>query len=98
MGGTLPHTSPEDDERLSDASSASTQWGGSRATLLPTCCVCGSIRDQTDGRREEARWVSLAAYRAAHSVEPANLLFTHTYCPPCLKHTREAMLGHVRQG
>ena len=57
--------------------------GSLRTTLiLPACCMCESIRDETEGAQPE-RWVTQDHYHESHGVNPANCLLSHTYCPEC---------------
>jgi hypothetical protein len=51
--------------------------------LLPVCCVCRLIREETGVPRDSARWVTERTYRKTHGVNPADCLLTHTYCPKC---------------
>ena len=60
----------------------SASWSGT--ALLPCCCVCGLIRDETRLAHHPQRWVTQETYRNIHGVEPSNCLLTHTYCPECL--------------
>jgi hypothetical protein len=56
-------------------------------TLLPICCMCGLVRDETgsslDGGHGE-RWVTAQIYRQTSGVNPTECALTHTYCPECL--------------
>lgn len=51
--------------------------------LLPVCCMCGFIRDETGYRPQHGRWVAPRAYAKTYGVNPADVTFTHTYCPAC---------------
>ncbi len=51
------------------------------ASVLPTCCQCGLVRDDTMAGREKGPWVPLADFVAQHSAAQ----FSHTYCPRCLR-------------
>jgi hypothetical protein len=62
-------------------------------TLLPVCCVCGLIRDETGCRPHRERWVAQRMYRKTHGVNPTKLTLTHTYCPTCFTQIQ----GTVRQ-
>lgn len=53
-------------------------------TLLPKCCVCGLIRDQTGSSLDHERWVTPQAYQKTYGGHSADVLLTHTYCPKCL--------------
>lgn len=48
--------------------------------LLPTCSVCGLVRDDTGVERGQGRWGSLEGYVQAQS----STRFSHTFCPACL--------------
>jgi hypothetical protein len=56
---------------------------GSETSLLPVCCICGLLRDETGASLDRERWVTQRAYRQTHGVNPADCLLTHTYCPQC---------------
>ena len=62
-------------------------------TLLPVCCVCGLIRDETGYRPHHERWVAQRTYRKTHGMNPTKLALTHTYCPTCFTKVQ----GTVRQ-
>ena len=51
--------------------------------LLPVCCICGLLRDEAGASLDRERWVTQRTYRQTHGVNPADCLFTHTYCPDC---------------
>ena len=81
MAGELSH----------DLSSDSTPWRGDwteERLVLPTCCVCGLIRDD---RRSVTTWTTLTAYRHAYHVQSKEVLFTHTFCPECLAQIRDRL-------
>jgi len=48
--------------------------------ILPTCCVCGRIRDDIGVERGSGHWDKLESYVQRHS--PARL--SHTWCPECM--------------
>lgn len=52
--------------------------------LLPVCCVCGTIRDDTGRAPGEGDWSSLESYVARH----ASVGYSHTFCPGCLERYR----------
>jgi hypothetical protein len=60
-------------------------------SLLPVCCLCGLIRDEMGASLDGARWVTQGTYRTIHSVNPADCLHTHTYCPGCLTQVMETI-------
>ena len=66
-------------------------------TLLPICCVCSLIRDETGFSSDRERWVTPRTYRKAHGVNPADSLLTHTYCPTCFTKAQETVVQYFRQ-
>lgn len=52
--------------------------------LLPVCCMCGQIRDDTDRDVGQGDWGSLEDYVA----QRAAARFSHTFCPACLDRDR----------
>lgn len=64
---------------IHEASSAS----GRETLMLPVCCICGLLRDETGASLDCERWVTQRAYRQTYGVDPADCLLTHTYCPDC---------------
>lgn len=48
-------------------------------SVLPTCCVCKAIRDDSDTERGKGAWVPLEIYLKRH----ADTRMSHTYCPLC---------------
>ena len=61
--------------------------------MLPSCCVCGLIRDETGSFPGRERWVRPRTYRTTHGVNPVDFPLTHTYCPKCFTQA----MGTVRQ-
>jgi len=51
--------------------------------LLPVCCNCGLVRDETGSPPNNIRWVTQMTYRETHGVNAADIPLTHTYCPEC---------------
>jgi hypothetical protein len=66
-----------------EAPSALTREKFVAPTLLPVCCICGLIRDETGSLTGLACWVTQGVYRKTHCVNPADFPLTHTYCPKC---------------
>jgi PAS domain S-box-containing protein len=48
--------------------------------LLPVCCVCGKIRDDSGTEKGQGTWERLDHYVAQHS----DAQISHTFCPDCL--------------
>ncbi|MBU6479228.1 MAG: hypothetical protein KGS09_01630 [Nitrospirae bacterium] len=65
-------------------------------TMLPVCCVCGLIREETGFRAHHERWVTQRTYRRTHGVNPTDVPLTHTYCLKCFTKAREAMKQYFR--
>jgi len=61
--------------------------------LLPVCCVCSLIRDESRSSLHRERWVTPQTYRQTHGVNPTKLALTHTYCQKCFA----KVMGTVRQ-
>ena len=59
--------------------------------LLPVCCACRLVRDETDSPSHRTLWITPGSYRRTHNVHSTNLLFTHTYCPDCLLQAHNRM-------
>ncbi|OGW51931.1 MAG: hypothetical protein A2V62_13180 [Nitrospirae bacterium RBG_19FT_COMBO_58_9] len=66
-------------------------------TLLPVCCVCGLIRDETESSPHHESWVTQRMYRKAHGVNPANFPLTHTYCQKCFAKALETVRQYFRE-
>lgn len=60
-------------------------------TLLPVCCACGLIRDDTRFSPGRRLWVTQRTYRETHGVNPTELAHTHTYCPECFTRAQDTM-------
>jgi hypothetical protein len=59
--------------------------------LLPVCCLCGLIRDETESPSGLMRWVTQRTYRETHGVNPFNFPLSHTYCPDCFTQVQDAV-------
>lgn len=64
---------------------------GRISSMVPVCCVCGSVREDTGHSLDDERWVSRRAYRKTHGAMPADCVFTHTYCPSCFAQSIDTM-------
>ena len=65
--------------------------------VLPVCCVCELIRDETGSCPNRERWVTPRTYRMTHGVNPADCLLTHTYCPTCFTKAQETVKQYFRE-
>lgn len=51
--------------------------------VLPLCCVCGVIRDDTGVERGKGKWMKMDSY----ITEKTEAKISHTYCPECYNET-----------
>ena len=65
--------------------------------LLPQCCVCWRIRDETGSLPSRMAWVTLESYRGTHNLPSTDLHFTHCYCPDCLLEAQTRMREFFRE-
>ena len=65
--------------------------------LLPVCCLCGLIRDETGSPSSLVRWITQRTYREAHGVNPFDFPLTHTYCPDCFTQVKAAVQQYFRE-
>jgi PAS domain S-box-containing protein len=56
--------------------------------LLPVCCVCGKIRDDSGGTSGAGPWERLDQYLSKNT----DAQFTHTFCPPCFENYKKQNL------
>ena len=66
-------------------------------TLLPVCCVCRLIRDETGSSPDRECWVTPRTYRKTYGLNPANFPLTHTYCQKCFTKVQETVVQYFRQ-
>lgn len=66
-------------------------------TLLPVCCVCGLIRDDTGLTPGPKRWITQRIYRKTYGMSPADVPLTHTYCVTCFTKAQETVKQYVRE-
>jgi hypothetical protein len=60
-------------------------------TLLPVCCDCGIIRDDTRFSPGRELWITQRTYRETHGVNPSDLALSHTYCPNCFTKVQDTV-------
>lgn len=65
-------------------------------TLLPVCCACGIIRDDTRFSPGRELWITKRTYRETHGVNPSELARTHTSCPECFMKAQDTLKPNVR--
>ena len=66
-------------------------------TLLPVCCVCGLIRDDTRFSPGRELWVTQWTYHKTHGVNPSDLALTHTYCTTCFTKVQDTVRQDFRE-
>lgn len=64
--------------------------------LLPVCCACGLIREETKPPLHRERWVSPRTYRHTHGVNSTKMAMTHTYCPTCFMKVQKDVLQYLK--
>jgi hypothetical protein len=65
--------------------------------LLPVCCICGLVRDETAPLHDNVHWVMQRTYRETHGVNPADIPLTHTYCPDCFMKVQDRTQQYLRE-
>jgi hypothetical protein len=65
--------------------------------LLPVCCVCELIRDETGSSPNRERWVTPRTYRRIYGVNPADFPLTHTYCLKCFTKVQDTTRQYFRE-
>lgn len=53
--------------------------------ILPVCCFCQKIRDDTGTEVGQGIWQDLQVYLVARKLRSEDISFSHTYCRACLK-------------
>ena len=66
-------------------------------TLLPICCGCNLVRDDTRLSPGRKLWITPQAYRETHGVNPDELALTHTSCPECFMKAQDTSRQYVRE-
>ena len=66
-------------------------------TLLPVCCLCGLIRDDTRFPPGLDCWLTQRTYRETHGIDPTEIALTHTYCPECFRKVRDTVQQYFRE-
>lgn len=66
--------------------------------ILPVCCFCQKVRDDTGTEAGRGLWQELRIYMVAHKVRPEDINFSHTYCHDCLKDDPRAIPLRAESG
>ena len=83
-------------QRIREAPSAPGRETCIPPTLLPVCCACGIIRDDTRFSPGRELWITQRTYRETHGVNPSELALTHTSCPECFMKAQDTLRPNVR--
>lgn len=52
--------------------------------VVPICCLCEKVRDDTGTEPGEGLWQEFKFYMASHMLRPDEVMLSHGYCPGCL--------------
>jgi hypothetical protein len=66
-------------------------------TLLPICCACKLIRDDTRLSPGRKLWITQQTYCETHGVNTDELALTHTSCPECFMKAQDTSRQYVRE-
>jgi hypothetical protein len=83
-------------QRFREAPSAPGRETFIAPTLLPICCGCKLIRDDTRLSSGRKLWITPQTYRETHGVNPDELAITHTSCPECFAKAHDTVRQYVR--
>ena len=68
---------------------------GAVDAVVPICCFCSKVRDDTNREVGKGPWVDLTTYAISREVPLGHrLLFSHGYCPDCVAHFDERMAAY----
>ncbi len=56
--------------------------------VVPICCFCEKVRDDSGTEPGGGLWQDFKLYMATNMLRPAEVMFSHTYCPGCLSYYR----------
>ena len=63
--------------------------------VVPICCFCSKVRDDTNREVGKGPWVDLTTYAISREVPLGHrLVFSHGYCPDCIAHFDERMAAY----
>jgi hypothetical protein len=65
--------------------------------LLPVCCICELVRDESEPSPGFEPWVTKRTYQERHGVNPTEIPLTHTYCPGCLTKVQDTVRQYFRE-
>jgi hypothetical protein len=61
---------------------------GTMRQVVPICCFCEKVRDDTGTEPGGGLWQDFKLYMAIYRLRPEDVMFSHTYCPACLSYYR----------
>jgi hypothetical protein len=61
--------------------------------LVTMCCFCEKVRDDGETEPGPGLWREFKIYMAKYRLRPADIRFTHTYCPGCLTYYRAFLVS-----
>jgi|CXWL01.1.fsa_nt_gi hypothetical protein len=61
--------------------------------LIPICCVCERVRDDTGTEPGLGPWKEFRVYKTTHILNPRDIMFSHGYCPTCLTRYGAVLAG-----
>lgn len=53
--------------------------------ILPVCCFCDKVRDDTRSATTQGLWQDLQIYMILRNLRPEDIVFAYTCCRDCLK-------------
>jgi hypothetical protein len=63
--------------------------------VVPICCFCSKVRDDTNMEVGKGPWIDLNTYAISRQLPLGQrFVFTHGYCPDCVAHFDERMAAY----
>jgi len=63
--------------------------------VVPICCFCSKVRDDTNMEAGGGPWVELRTYAVRRQLPLSHRFdFSHGYCPDCVVHFEERMAAY----
>jgi hypothetical protein len=67
-------------------------------SILPVCCFCDKVRDDTRSEATQGLWQDLQIYMVLRKLRPEDIVFAYTCCRDCLKDDPRAIAFRTRWG
>jgi hypothetical protein len=65
------------------------------ANIVPICCFCFKVQDDTNIEVGKGPWIDLNTYALNQKLPLSRgFLFSHGYCPDCVAHFDERTADH----